>query len=149
MNNNQSNPSEIDYVETEAYRQNLDNQLALYDQLRRLHNENYCHEEYYPFTTWHYFVQEYSYVRAGLSSLLKNPDTKDDPDFLDLCYTWKQQTLGHFELNQIEKLYDKVGQKPVFYNNPIFREISCHFENSIYQLLNSRNYTEHFFELDE
>lgn len=134
---------EIDYIKTDSYGQNLKNQKELFEQLFHVR-----HSYDYPFEDWNGFLYHYSYVRAGLSSLSKNPDTQNDPDFKELCSTWRRQKLGSFDFDRLEELYNRLSRKPVFSNNYIFKELYGHFVKSIYQLLTEGYYTHRFFELD-
>ncbi len=102
-----------------------------------------------PFTDWDGFLFHYAHVRAGLSSLLKNPDTKDDPDLIALCDLWRAQRFGSIDTNQLEELYNALNQKPVFRNNSIFVDLYGAFVKSVYELFYGEYYTQHFFDIDE
>lgn len=48
-------------------------------------------ETQFPMDRWAHgeFWGRYWYFRACVASLLSNPDTKDDKDFIDLCNYWR------------------------------------------------------------
>ena len=124
---------------------NLDNQQKVFDDLL----DARARGRDFPFSDWGGFMFHYSFVRAGLSSLGKNPDSMNDPDFLALCYTWKNQRFGHLETRRLEELYNKLSSKPVFRENHIFRGLYGNFLKSVYQLFTDEYYTHGFFEIDE
>lgn len=86
---------------------------------------------------------------AILVSLQNNPDTKDDPDFIELCNTWESLSFQTFPLyiNHLKELYDKLLKKPNFKNNPYFQDLFGSFMKSIYQLFHDSYYTQGFFKL--
>ena len=146
MNNTEPSPDMEKYVRTEEFHKNLKTQKELFDALcQQLQGE---HWHGFPFSSWHEFMYHYIHFRAGLSSMLKNPDTMNDPNLLELCDTWKHQQLGHIDDGQLEALYKKLMTKPVFRENYIFNNLFGEYLKSIHQLLNSDSYTQHFFELD-
>lgn len=102
-----------------------------------------------PFNDWDGFLSRYYFIRRGLSSLLKNPDTMNDPDFIELCRVWRNQRFGYNASDRLDDLYKKLERKQVFSENPIFRELRGKYIKSVYQLFNDEYYTQNFFELDD
>ena len=112
------------------------------------HNEadsTWWFPDWWLFSHWGEFTYRYSVFRADLLSLLNNPDTKDDADFIQLCKTWESQTLGSIDFKSLEQQYDKLMNKSVFQNNPYFSELFGHFVKSIHQLCDDQYYTQGFF----
>ena len=105
--------------------------------------------EAFPFSDFSGFQNRYIYLRAGLASLLKNPDTMYDPDFRELCETWKHQQFGKIEFERLEELYNKLMEKQVFQENQIFKNLYGEFVKSVYQLFSDTYYTDQFFGIDE
>ena len=138
----------VQYTQTEEFQKNIENQGIVFEQLYAAHRYKS------PFNDWDGFIFHYAYVRAGISSLLKNPDTMNDPGFLKLCEMWRslrnissiQDFYNHN--HKIEDLYNKLLQKPVFEENSIFRDLYGNFVKSIYQLFTDSYYTESLFEID-
>ena len=131
-----------DYTKTAAFQQNLENQGKFFEDYYASHrNDN-------PFNDWSGFLYNYYNLRAGLSSLRRNPDTMNDPDFVELCNTWETQSLGHIDNERIDELYKKLAEKPVFSENAIFNNLFGYYCKGIYELLNGLYYTENFFKID-
>lgn len=130
------------YTQTEEFKKNLENQQSYFDEHFRYRRRDV------PFNDWDGFLFHYYFVRTGLSSLLKNPDTKNDPDFLELCDTWRCQRFGHIKTQRLEELYNKLSLKPVFRENYIFRDLYGNFVKSVYQLFTDEYYTHDFFQID-
>ena len=149
MDTTESRQNMEEYVRSEEFWRNLENQKEYFDSLLRQIEEKNHHWDFFPFTSWNHFIYHYAFVRAGLSSLLKNPDTMHDTDLIELCNTWKHQRFCDFELNRLEALYLKLREKPVFRENYIFRELFGNFVKGFYSLMNGECYTDHFFDLDE
>ena len=72
----------------------------------------------------------------------------NDPDFIELCNTWRHQSFGHIDTRRLQELYNKLSQKPEFKENPFFMNLFGQFYKGIYILLNEEHYTGHFFEID-
>lgn len=143
MNNTNSGHNIEEYINSEDFQKNLENQQRIFDDLFHARRRDI------PFSDLDGFLYHYSFVRAGLSSLRKNPDTMNDPDFLELCDTWKHQRFGHIETQRLKELYNKLSEKPVFRENYIFRDLYGNFIKSVYQLFTDEYYTQGFFEIDE
>ncbi len=93
------------------------------------------------------FWDHYFAFRVGLSSLLRNPDTRDDPDFIRLCDTWRYQK-GKMNFETLKRLYDKVLEKPVFAKNPIYNALFGSFLKSIHELCSGFYFSDYIFEID-
>ena len=91
MDNTEREQNMEKYVGTVEFQRNLENQREFFDSLSREMREKHYERDGFPFSSWSEFMYHYTFVRAGLSSLLKNPDTMNDPDFRELCETWKHQ----------------------------------------------------------
>lgn len=114
--------------------------------LRHFPMDDWSNEEF-----WHHYWR----FRACVASLRRNPDTKDDRDFIALCDYWKSISDSPFNLRQgdfvdLEKKYNQLKAKPVFGNNPIFRDLYGSFVKGIYGLITGScpDYWTGFFDVD-
>ena len=131
-----------DYTNTEDFQRNLENQFNYFE-------ESLCrYQSQSLFNDWDGFLFHYNNIRAGLSSLLRNPDTKSDPDFLELCETWRNQRFGCTDTQHLVECYNRLSIKPVFKENPIFRDLYGSYVKSIYQLFHENYYAQDFFRLE-
>ena len=149
MDNTEREQNMEKYVGTEEFQRNLENQREVFDSLSREMREKHYERDGFPFSSWSEFMYHYTYVRAGLSSLLKNPDTMNDPDLRELCETWKHQLFRQPDQGRLEALYNKLMSKPVFRANPIFGDLYGAYLKGVHELLTGECYTAHFFDLDE
>ena len=133
---------DADYIHSAQYSANMEQQQADFNDYRNRRKREQ------PFSDWSGFMNNYWTLRACLDSLSKNPDTKDDRDFIAFCEAWKSQQLGTFDTVLIENLYHKLYRKPIFRENRIFKNLRGAFENSIKKLLNDQHYTKTFFEIE-
>jgi hypothetical protein len=137
-----NNPEE--YVLSEPFRRNLEQQNQDF--------ESYLHQLMFdkknPFDDWRGFVFHYYHFRAAIASLRKNPDTKNDPVFVQLCETWKGQRFGSIDFSGLEKLFNELRKNPVFDKNYLLNEAYGSFIKSVYMLFQDEYYTHSFFEVD-
>ena len=119
--------------------------LSEHDQKTKFPMEGYAYSE---------FWSQYWHFRACVASLQKNPDTKDDKDFCDLCTRWRNITspfyLRQKDFDELEQKYRLLGRKPVFGGNPFYQELYGAFVKSIYGLITGAcaDYWTGFFDLD-
>lgn len=111
----------------------------------------------FPFDKFAYneFWHHYWHFRACLASLRKNPDTKDDEDFVALCDYWNGFNGSPFQLrkadfDELERRYRGLRAKPAFGENPIYDELFGDFVKGIYGLISGAcpDYWSGFFDLD-
>ena len=132
------NNHQEDILSSETFHENIQRQKEFFD----------SYERKQPFDDWEGFLYHYNTLRASLASLRANPDTKDDPDFIELCKTWKHQQFGQFN-PRLKELYYKLLEKPTFKENYIFSSyLYGSFVKSYYMLFNDECYTRSFFDID-
>ena len=134
----------------EANQNNLSLQeQEFYKLLEMYYMQNKGRSTRFPINDWEGFCHNYFHLRAGLSSLTKNPDTMNDPDFIELCNTWKHQSLWNLEVNRLEGLFNILKEKPAFKDNVIFNSLYGYFLKGVYLLAQENGYyMSDFFNLD-
>ena len=134
----ETNNHQGEIISPETFYENLERQNEFFD--------NYERKD--PFGDWEGFLHHYNTLRASIASLRANPDTKDDPDFKELCETWKNLQFGQFP-PRLKELYYKLLEKPVFRDNYIFSDcLYGSFVKSYYMLFKDECYTHSFFDID-
>ena len=127
-------------------REDLEQYFDDHSRLRSFPMDDRSNEEF-----WHHYWR----FRACVASLRKNPDTKDDKDFIALCDGWNSISDSPFNVLQggfedLEQRYNKLKAKPLFGSNPIFEELYGSFVKSVYGLITGScpNYWTGFFDVD-
>lgn len=136
----------------EECEKNIRQQKDFFAKYLREHNK----ETLFPMDCWARgeFWGRYWYFRACVASLLSNPDTKDDKDFLDLCNYWRGLVspfnLSQENFDELEKKYRRLQEKPAFACNPFYENLFGAFVKGIYGLIAGAcpDYWSGFFELD-
>ena len=134
-----------DYISSEAFKANLESQEKYFNEYLDKQHKYYNHPLFPRDFMHNYFV-----MRASLSSLRNNPDTKDDPDFIELCNTWKDLGFDSFifELGHLKEIYNKLLKKPNFKNNPYFTSyLYGSFMKGVYELFTCGYYSRPFFSI--
>lgn len=133
-----------DYTFSEEYKNNVEKQFQYYSKLTNSDFE----WDHKPFNDWGSFMAHYTMFRAALVSFTKNPDTKDDPDFQELCRCWECQRFCDIHFHTLDQLYFKLKSKPLFEKNPMMSEMRGHFLKSVYVFFNDESYTSSFFKIE-